>query len=102
MALLKQSASPYSLKYVISEEAGIKSRADMVADCAAGPLREKLRLALVWADLGTSAEVGIYIHSGSAVPAAGSARFRTVGPNDTFEGFGAGIIEVRFHHSAVR
>jgi hypothetical protein len=102
MALIKQSASPYSLKYVVSEEEGIKSRADMVTDCAPGPLREKLRLALVWAGLDVGQEIGIYIHSGNAVPDAGSARFRTVGPNDTFEGFGSGVIEVRFHHSAVR
>jgi hypothetical protein len=123
VTLTKVAATPYCLKYTwlgTGNDSGSKTAAQLIADCAAGPLKELLTqvsgglnagvTGLNWAGLMHSALVSVYViveaSSGALSSEIGAAFNSGANRFDFFCNIGVstenGTIEIRYWPSAVR
>ena len=111
----KQSASQYSLKYQVTSDgssvSAAKTAAQLIADCAAGPLKAFLgnlnaKSAGAFAAIagGVSPLISVYNSSNGAGSGIAAADF-SFAPNAFTAvgaaGAGVAIVEIRFHQSSI-
>lgn len=110
LTLTLKSATQHSLKYefVIPNQQQSKSQADLINDCAAGPLRallDRSYTAAEWAELPKGKLLSVFITPFDGQGPIGVV-FAMGGNNEmrvqsTSMGGGA-VVELRFHHSISR
>jgi hypothetical protein len=121
LSVTKAGASQHSLKYSYTGSGAfttVVTAAQLIADCAAGPLKDLLQRAnagittVTWGNLGTSKALSIYVTqngtSGGGTSVGPFVSLAAGVPNElsTFlnsaDGTVNGTIELRYHPSQVR
>lgn len=122
LTVTKAAASQHSLKYTYAGAGSFTttvSAAQMISDCAAGPLKDLLNrvntgiTSVTWANLLTSKAISLYVvaqgTSGVSASAAVPLVVFSIAPPNSLSVFissGAdtvnGMIEIRYHPSQVR